>query len=64
IFVTHHAEEITADVSHVLLLKDGKVLAQGPKEDILTTDLLEDFYGNQVDLIPLGDERLFIKPRL
>lgn len=64
IFVTHHAEEITADFSHVLLLKEGKVLAQGPKEDILTTDLLGDFYGNQVELIPLGEERLFIKPKL
>ena len=64
IFVTHHAEEITADFSHVLLLKEGKVLAQGPKEDILTTELLSDFYGNQVELIPLGEERLFIKPKL
>lgn len=64
IFVTHHAEEITADFSHVLLLKEGKVLAQGPKEDILTTELLGDFYGNQVELIPLGEERLFIKPKL
>lgn len=64
VYVTHHAEEITDSFTHVLLLKEGKVLAQGPKEDILTTELLGDFYGNQVELIPLGEERLFIKPKL
>lgn len=47
-----------------LLLKDGMVLAQGPKEDILTPELLSDFYGNQVELIDLGEGRLFIKPIL
>ncbi|HEM5206039.1 TPA: ABC transporter ATP-binding protein [Streptococcus suis] len=64
IYVTHHAEEITDNFTHVLLLKDGKVLAQGPKQDILTPDLLSDFYGNQVELIDLGEGRLFIKPIL
>ena len=62
IYVTHHAEEITENFTHVLLLKEGKVLAQGKKEDILTTDLLGQFYGNQVELIALGENRLFIKP--
>ncbi|HHT7803274.1 ABC transporter ATP-binding protein [Streptococcus suis] len=64
IYVTHHAEEITSNFSHVLLLKEGKVLAQGPKQDILTPDLLSDFYGNQVELIDLGEGRWFIKPIL
>ncbi|MCL4898124.1 ABC transporter ATP-binding protein [Streptococcus suis] len=64
IYVTHHAEEITDNFTHVLLLKDGKVLAQGPKQDILTPELLSDFYGNQVELIDLGEGRLFIKPIL
>ncbi|HFI2470542.1 TPA: ABC transporter ATP-binding protein [Streptococcus suis] len=64
IYVTHHAEEITDHFTHVLLLKDGMVLAQGPKEDILTPELLSDFYGNQVELIDLGEGRLFIKPIL
>lgn len=64
IYVTHRAEEITDNFTHVLLLKDGMVLAQGPKEDILTPELLSDFYGNQVELIDLGEGRLFIKPIL
>ncbi len=32
IYVTHHAEEITTDMTHVLLLKHGQVVEQGPKE--------------------------------
>lgn len=62
ISVTHHAEEITQSFTHVLLLKDGKILAKGPKADILTPDILCQFYDQQVELIPLGEERLFIKP--
>lgn len=64
IHVTHHAEEITSLVSHVLLLKDGKVLAQGAKSDILTPTILSEFYHHQVELIDLGDDRIFIKPIL
>lgn len=64
IYVTHHAEEITADFTHVLLLKDGKVIGSGPKAQVLTEETLGSFYGNQVELVPLGEERLFIKPVL
>lgn len=63
IHVTHHAEEITKPFTHILLLKEGKILAQGKKEDILTPELLGAFYGQTVDMIPLGEERIFIKPR-
>ncbi len=64
IFVTHHADEITHSFSHVLLLKDGTSMAQGPKEQVLTPSILQDFYGVPVDLIPLGDDRIYIKPNL
>lgn len=40
IYVTHHIEEIANDISHVLLLRDGEIIATGPKEHILTDDLL------------------------
>ncbi|MTB64900.1 ATP-binding cassette domain-containing protein [Streptococcus sp. zg-86] len=62
IYVTHHAEEITQSFTHVLLLKEGRILAKGSKEDILIPDILSQFYDQQVELIPLGEDRLFIKP--
>ncbi len=40
ILVTHHIEEITPLFTHVLLLKEGHVLAQGGKEEVLTNNLL------------------------
>lgn len=64
ISVTHHAEEITPSFTHVLLLKDGKILAKGTKKEILTPDILHQFYDQEVELISLGDERIFIKPLL
>lgn len=35
VLVTHHVEEITPVFTHVLLLKAGRVLAAGPREEIL-----------------------------
>jgi iron complex transport system ATP-binding protein len=37
VLVTHHIEEIVPLFTHVLLLRDGKTLAAGAKEDVLTT---------------------------
>ena len=34
--VTHHVEEIPKGITHVLLLKQGSVLAAGPIDDVLT----------------------------
>ncbi|MBE1554285.1 ABC transporter ATP-binding protein [Sporosarcina limicola] len=40
IFVTHHIEELVKEITHVLLLHEGKVVAAGPKVDVLDADLL------------------------
>jgi iron complex transport system ATP-binding protein len=40
VLVTHHVEEIMPAFSHVLILKDGAVLAAGPKAKILTSGTL------------------------
>ena len=37
VLVTHHVEEIAPVFTHALLLRGGKVLAQGTKESVLTT---------------------------
>lgn len=62
LYVTHHAEEITRSFTHVLLLKKGIIIAQGPKEQVLTEDILSNFYDQTVSIVPLGDERIYIKP--
>jgi iron complex transport system ATP-binding protein len=37
VLVTHHIEEIAPLFTHVLLLRDGRTLAAGPKASVLTT---------------------------
>jgi iron complex transport system ATP-binding protein len=45
VLVTHHVEEIIPAFSHVLLLKEGRVLAAGAKKQVLTTPLLSETFG-------------------
>lgn len=37
VLVTHHVEEITPAFSHTLLLRDGRVVAAGPRAEVLTS---------------------------
>ncbi|HZP45989.1 MAG TPA: ABC transporter ATP-binding protein [Candidatus Binataceae bacterium] len=50
VLVTHHVEEITAAFSHVLLLREGRVLAAGPKAAVLTGKALSRAFGAPVRL--------------
>ncbi|MBS4206068.1 ABC transporter ATP-binding protein [Lederbergia citrea] len=40
IYVTHHIEELVNEITHVLLLHNGKIVAAGPKEEVVKDDLL------------------------
>jgi iron complex transport system ATP-binding protein len=50
ILVTHHVEETMPVFSHVLLLKAGRILAQGRKVEVLTSELLSRAFGARVRL--------------
>ena len=52
--VTHHVEEILPCISHVFLLRDGRVLLQGEKKDVLTSGALSTVYGAPVKLSQKG----------
>lgn len=52
VLVTHHVEEIPAGFTHVLLLKDGGVVAEGPLQTTLTAESLGETFG-----LPLRLER-------
>ncbi len=45
IMVTHHVEEIPVGFTHVLLLRDGKVVAAGPIAEALTAENLTETFG-------------------
>ncbi len=50
VMVTHRTEEIPAGFTHVLLLRNGQVLAQGPLEDVLTSESLSACFALPLDL--------------
>lgn len=48
VLVTHHIEEIVPEIERVLLLQAGRVLADGPREAVLTGDWLSQAFGGPV----------------
>jgi len=50
VLVTHHVEEIKPVFTHVLVLKAGRVLAAGAKEQTLTTATLSEAFDSQLRL--------------
>ena len=50
VLVTHHVEEIMPVFSHVLILKNGRVLAAGTKEAVLSGKMLSKAFGEPAKL--------------
>lgn len=50
IIVTHHIEEIIPEIQNIVFLRDGKVIADGPKDEVLTSDNLSSAYGHPLHL--------------
>lgn len=50
VLVTHHVDEIPPGYDHVLLLRDGRVMAAGPIDDVLTSESLSACFGVSVTL--------------
>ena len=48
VLITHHLEEIPLGATHVLLLRDGRVLSAGPIASTLTSAALSDCFGMEV----------------
>jgi iron complex transport system ATP-binding protein len=48
VLVTHHVEEIVPMFSHVLILKSGRVLASGERDEVLTSGNLSEAFDAEV----------------
>ncbi len=54
VMVTHHVEEIPVGFTHVLLLRDGGVVAAGPIAETLTAEALTEAFGMPILLTQDG----------
>lgn len=50
VLVTHHVEEIMPDFTHALLLRQGRVIGAGPRDQVLTSARLGGTFGAPVKL--------------
>jgi len=50
LLVTHHVSEIIPEIERVILLREGCVLADGPKSSVLTEEQLSNLFGVAVRL--------------
>jgi iron complex transport system ATP-binding protein len=50
VLVSHHVEEIPPGFTHALLLREGRVVAAGPMEQVLTEELLSTTFGMPLQL--------------
>jgi iron complex transport system ATP-binding protein len=62
ILVTHHVEEIPPGFTHLLLVRDGVIVAQGLLGDVLTSENLSATFGQDLVLERSGD-RYFAQRR-
>jgi iron complex transport system ATP-binding protein len=51
IMVTHHLHDIIPEIERVILLKNGKVFADGPKPEILTAETLAALFGTRFEVM-------------
>jgi iron complex transport system ATP-binding protein len=50
VMVTHHLSDLIPEIERVILMQRGRVLADGPKREILTAERLSILFGLPVDL--------------
>jgi iron complex transport system ATP-binding protein len=55
VLVTHHVEEIPAGFTHALLLREGRIVAQGPFDTTMTEAHLSECFGLPIRLTRIGD---------
>jgi iron complex transport system ATP-binding protein len=50
VLVSHHVEEIPPGFTHALLLREGRVVASGPLEQVLTEEIVSATFGMPITL--------------
>ncbi len=46
LLITHHVEEIVPEIERIILLREGRIIADGPKKALLTAERLSEAFGH------------------
>ena len=50
LLVTHHLSDIIPEIDRVVMMRNGRIAADGPKKELLTAPRLRDLFGVEVEL--------------
>jgi iron complex transport system ATP-binding protein len=50
LLVTHHLSDIIPEIDRVILMRRGKIVGDGPKQQVLTAEALRELFGVAVEL--------------
>jgi iron complex transport system ATP-binding protein len=48
LLITHHIADILPEIDRILLMKEGRVVGDGPKSSLLTPEILSDLFKTEV----------------
>jgi iron complex transport system ATP-binding protein len=51
LLITHHIADILPEIDRILLMRDGRIVADGPKADLLTPGNLSNLFKTEVNMI-------------
>jgi iron complex transport system ATP-binding protein len=54
LLVTHHLHEIPPEIDRVIFLKEGRILADGPKRTLLTNEQVSRLFDSQITLVQVN----------
>jgi iron complex transport system ATP-binding protein len=50
VMVTHHLADILPEMDRVVMMRDGRIFADGAKQDLLQAARLEELFGVKLEL--------------
>ncbi len=50
LYITHHIADIIPAIDRVIMMRDGRIVQDGPRRDLLTEPILSDLFGTTVHL--------------
>jgi iron complex transport system ATP-binding protein len=50
LLITHHVSDIIPEIDRILMMKDGRIIADGPKTELLTAPALSDLFRTEIHL--------------